>query len=101
MPLVRRVPKRGFSNVPFRVRYDIVNLSVLEERFDDGAEVDLKVLVERGIVKSRHGRLKILGSGELSKKLTVRASKISESARQKVEKAGGQVEMAIGKSLRK
>ena len=98
MPLVRRLPKRGFSNAPFRVRYDVVNLALLEERFEEGAEVDLATLVARGVLKSRHGRLKVLGDGELSKKLTIRADKISEAARQKVEKAGGKVEVpASGK----
>ena len=91
MPLVRRVGKRGFSNEPFRTRYDVVNLSVLEELFQAGDTVDLDVLVRRGVLKSRHGRLKVLGTGELSKQLTVRAAKVSESARKKVEQAGGTV----------
>jgi large subunit ribosomal protein L15 len=94
LPLIRRLPKRGFSNARFRVLYDVVNLSTLDEVFDSGSRVDLAALVARGVLKPRHGRLKVLGSGELSKKLTIAADRISESARQKVEKAGGSVETA-------
>ena len=91
MPLVRRVRKRGFTNAPFKTRYDVVNVSVLEEVFEAGDTVDLAALEARGVIKSRHGRLKVLGTGELTKKLTVRAEKVSESARKKVEDAGGTV----------
>ncbi len=91
MSLVRRLPKRGFTNAAFRLRYDVVKLWHLDRWFEAGDTVDLATLVERGYVKSRHDRLKILGTGELSKKLTVVAEGVSESARQKIEAAGGQV----------
>ena len=91
MPLMRRLPKRGFTNAPFKRRFDVVNLRFLEKCFESGDTVDLAVLEERGVLKSRHGRLKILGTGELSKKLTVVADGISEGARQKIEAAGGEI----------
>jgi large subunit ribosomal protein L15 len=72
-----------------------VNLLALEKCFEDGERVDLEALVERRVLKPRHGRLKILGTGDLSKKLTVRAEKFSGSAREKVEKAGGTVEVPV------
>lgn len=92
MPLIRRVPKRGFTNAPFTTRYDLVNVGQLEVVFESGDLVNLEALMGRGVVKSRHGRLKVLGEGELSKSLTVVADKVSESARRKVESAGGSVE---------
>ena len=92
MPLVRRVPKRGFSNSRFRTRYDVVNLSTLNERFNAGDHVDMAVLEEKGVLTPRHGRLKVLGLGDLSKNLVVVADKISRTARRKVEEAGGRVE---------
>lgn len=91
MPLVRRVAKRGFTNSPFRSRYDVVNVAVLEALFSDGDVVDLRVLEERGVLKSRHGRLKILGEGDLTKRLAIRADKVSAKAREKVEQAGGSI----------
>lgn len=94
MALMRRLPKRGFSNAAFRNRFDVVNLRFLEKWFEDGSQVDLATLESRGLVCSRHGRLKILGTGELSKKLTVVADAISESARGKIEAAGGQVKLS-------
>lgn len=93
MPLVRRVPKRGFSNARFRTRYDVINLAVLDDKFEAGDRVDLEILERRGLLKPRHGRLKVLGWGDLSKRLIVVADKISDSARQKVEQAGGAVEL--------
>ena len=72
MSLVRRLPKRGFTNAPFRVRYDVVNLWNLDKWFEEGDTVDLATLVSRGLIKSRHDRLKVLGTGELSKKESVR-----------------------------
>ncbi len=91
MPLMRRLPKRGFSNAPFRVRYDVVNIRFLEKWFEAGDTVDLETLSKRGCLKPRHGRLKILATGELSKKLTVVADGISAAARRKIEEAGGEV----------
>jgi large subunit ribosomal protein L15 len=93
MPLVRRVPKRGFSNAPFRHRYDVVNLGILDAQFEAGSTVQLELLKERGVLKPRHGRLKVLAGGELKKSLTVVAHAMSQSARQKIEAAGGKVEL--------
>ena len=91
MPLTRQLPKRGFKNY-FKVDYACVNLSALD-RFEDGAVVDAQALEERGIVRRmENGGLKILGGGELTKKLTVRANAFSESAKQKIEAAGGAAE---------
>ncbi len=86
-PLMRRLPKRGF-NVPFPVRLAEVNVGDLE-RFDSGAKVDEKALRDRGLVKGRADRIKVLGTGELKKKLTVTAHAFSKSAVAKIEKAGG------------
>ena len=91
MPLVRRLPKRGFKNY-FRVDYAAVNVSVLNA-FDNGAVVDAEALAQKGILKQlENGGLKILGGGDLEKKLTVRANAFSESAKQKIEAAGGAAE---------
>lgn len=87
MPLIRRVPKRGFNNV-FRTTYAVVNVHQLDE-FDD--EVTPETLVERGLVGSGK-KVKILGDGELTKSLTVVAHKFSRSAREKIEAAGGKCE---------
>jgi len=91
MPLERRVAKRGFSNSPFRSRYDVVNVGVLDKSFVDEDTVDLAALEARGVLKSRHGRLKVLGNGDLSKRLTILADKVSAQAREKVEQAGGSI----------
>jgi len=91
MPLHRRLPKRGFHNI-FRKEYAIVNLGRLAE-FEAGAQVDPKVLQEKGIVKSPKDGIKILGSGELQHAIHVRTHKISKSAMEKIQKAGGTVEM--------
>ena len=90
--LIRHLPKRGFSNCPFRVRYDVVNVSDLEAHFSDGETVQLSDLKDRGVLNPENGRLKVLGGGELKKKLNVVASVVSKSARQKIEAAGGKVE---------
>jgi len=86
-PLARRLPKRGF-NVPFPARVAEVNVGDLE-RFDAGAKVDEKSLRDRGLVKGRADRIKVLGNGDLKKKLTVTAHAFSKSAVEKIEKAGG------------
>ena len=93
MSLVRRTPKRGFSNEPFRKRYDVVNLSTLEARCEDGERVVPEDLDARRIVRSDHGRLKVLATGELKKSLTVVAHAVSKAAREKIEAAGGKVEL--------
>lgn len=91
MPLYRRIPKRGFTN---RNRLEIVaiNVSVLE-RFDNGAEVTVDTLIESGIVKNPKDGVKILGNGELTKKLTVKANAFSASAKEKIEAVGGTCEV--------
>jgi large subunit ribosomal protein L15 len=87
MPLHRRIPKRGFTNI-FKKDYAVVNVSDLE-RFDNGASVDEAMLRQAGLVKGSHDGVKVLGDGELSKKLTVSATKFSKTARETIEKAGG------------
>src|SRR5215207_4118271 len=87
MPLHRRIPKRGFTNI-FKKDYAVVNVSDLE-RFDNGATIDETTLRQAGLVKGQHDGVKVLGDGELSKKLTVSATKFSKSAREIIEKAGG------------
>lgn len=92
MPLIRKLPRRGFTNAPFRKEYSIINVSDLN-KFDDNTVVDAKVLLENGIIsKVENYGVKVLGNGELTKKLTVRASKFSESAKKKIIKANGTVE---------
>ena len=90
-PLARRLPKRGFTNIN-RKEYAIVNLSQLNN-FEDGSEVTLEVLKQMGLVKDVKDGLKILGEGELEKKLTVKAHKFSKSAVAMIEKAGGKTEV--------
>ena len=91
MPLARRIPKRGFNNI-FAKPLESVNVSVLD-KFDDGAVVDAQALLDAGILsKSRYG-VKILGNGEITKKLTVKAAAFSETAKQKIEAAGGKAEV--------
>jgi large subunit ribosomal protein L15 len=89
-PLYRRLPKIGFKN-PFTKNILTVNVQDLE-RFEDGAVVDVAALREKGLVKGAADGVKLLGKGELSKKLTVRVDAISAGAREKIEKAGGKVE---------
>ncbi|HVW05608.1 MAG TPA: 50S ribosomal protein L15 [Vicinamibacterales bacterium] len=92
MPLHRRVPKRGFHN-PFRVEYAVVNLDTLAEIFDAGTAITPELLHERGLVRVRDARVKVLGRGECGKALTVRAHKFSESAVKKIAAAGGATEV--------
>jgi large subunit ribosomal protein L15 len=91
MPLLRRIPKRGFNNKSFRTEFATVNIEELNV-FTDGATVTPESLKEQGLLKKLLGGVKILGDGELTKKLTVRAQKFSASAREKISKAGGQCE---------
>ena len=91
MPLQRRVPKRGFNNI-FAKKIAAINLCDLE-RFEDGAVVDAVALVEAGLIKRHFDGIKILGNGELTKKLTVKVSAYSEAAKQKIEAAGGKAEV--------
>jgi len=90
MPLQRRLPKRGFHNI-FKKNFGIVNIKDLD-RFEDGATVDRQTLIEVGLVKKKDSQIKLLGQGDLSKKLTVKVDKVSASARQKIEAAGGTIQ---------
>jgi large subunit ribosomal protein L15 len=93
LPLARRLPKRGFKNFDFRVDYATVNVGRLDERFSAGAVVDQATLIACGLVTKSGMKVKILGNGELKNKLTVKAHAISAGARQKIEAAGGTVEL--------
>jgi len=97
MPLIRRIPKRGFNNARHTIRYIPVNLEVLN-RFDNGARVDEQVLREIGLANGRGAGIKILGDGELTKKLTVSAHAFSASAKAKIEGKGGTCEIAVRQS---
>lgn len=88
MPLFRRLPKRGFSNYKFATRYEIVNVLQLE-RFDDGTAVGLDRLSEAGLIDCRKSKVKILGNGDLTKRLDVTAHKFSKTAEQKIIGCGG------------
>jgi large subunit ribosomal protein L15 len=92
MPLQRRIPKRGFKN-PFTKRYAVVNIRQLDAYFESGQTVDEAALIESGLVKKLWDGVKLLGDGELTKKLTVQVSKASKAAVAKVEAAGGKVEV--------
>ena len=92
MPLQRRIPKRGFNNI-FATEYAIVNVSALNDRFEDGATVDAESLVACGLVKKTLDGIKVLGKGEITKALTVKVNAVSESAKAKIEAAGGKVEV--------
>ena len=91
MPLYRRLPKRGFTNRN-RVEYVGINVSVLE-RFEDGAVVDIQTLLDQKIIKDTKGGVKILGNGDLKKKLTVKANAFTETAKTKIEAVGGTCEV--------
>ena len=90
-PLYRKLPKRGFHN-KFSTIYSIINVETLN-RFDDGAVVDLDALMKSGVVKKANDGLKVLGRGEITKKITVKASIFSAAAKAKIEAAGGKVEV--------
>jgi large subunit ribosomal protein L15 len=92
MPLHRRIPKRGFTNI-FREEYRIVNVDQLEARFEKGAVVDPEALRASRLVRPRTGRVKILGRGEITRPLTVKVHSASAEARKKIEAAGGKVEI--------
>lgn len=91
LPLYRKLPKRGFYN-RFATVYSIVNVEALNA-FEDGAVVDLEALTEKGIIRKEYDGLKVLGRGEITKKLTVKAKIFSASAKEKIEAAGGKVEV--------
>lgn len=91
LPLYRKLPKRGFTN-HFATRYAIVNLADLDT-FDNGAVIDLETLVANGMIKKTFDGLKVLGDGEVTKAFTVKATKFSASAKEKIEAAGGKTEV--------
>ena len=92
LPLYRRLPKRGFSNYPFKKEYAVINLSDLNV-FEDGTVVTPALLKERGIVKKQFSGIKVLGEGQLEKKLTVQAHKFSKSAIDKINESGSKAEV--------
>lgn len=93
LPMARRLPKRGFKNHDFRKHFATVNLGRLAERFEAGAVVDVAALIESGLVTKTNMKVKILGTGELGFKLTVKVHAISASAKEKIEARGGTVEV--------
>ena len=99
MPLVRRLPKRGFHNI-FKTRYSVINLKDLDG-IPEGTKVDAMFLKESRRIKKVRGDLKILGQGEIKVPLTIVAAKVSQSAREKIEKAGGKVELLGDKGTTK
>lgn len=92
LPLYRRLPKRGFSNAMFKKTYAVINVSDLN-KFEEGTEITPELLFEMGIIKKQLSGIKVLGNGELTKKLTVRAQKFSNIAKEKIEAAGGKAEV--------
>lgn len=93
MPLLRRIPKRGFNNEQFATVYEIVNLDDINERFEADETVNCATLKERGLVKGNKDGIKVLGDGDITKKLKFEIDKISKSAADKVEKSGGSVKI--------
>ncbi len=92
LPLYRKLPKRGFNNFRFGTKYAVINVQSLE-RFNDGEVVDAEVLLNAGIIRNIKDGVKVLGMGEISKKLTVKAAVFSASAKEKIEAAGGKTEV--------
>jgi large subunit ribosomal protein L15 len=91
MPLYRRIAARGFSNHPFKVEYVGINVSALNERYNDGEKVNRETLIEKGLIKRSEKNIKILGNGDLEKKLEVEIKKVTAGAKEKIVKAGGTV----------
>ena len=91
MPLHRRLPKRGFNNTRFQDKIAVVNVASLNERFEDGDTVNMGTLKAARLVKGTYDGVKVLGNGDLAKKLTVEGCKVSASAKKKIEKAGGSI----------
>lgn len=98
MPLLRRIPKRGFNNTQFATVYEIVNLGDVNDRFEAGETVNLATLKERGLVKGNKDGIKILGGGDITKKLNFEADKVSKSAADKIAKAGGGIKAPEAKT---
>jgi large subunit ribosomal protein L15 len=97
MPLQRRIPKRGFVN-HFRKEFSVVNVATLEAKFQAGAIVDPDALLKAGVISKLQSGVKVLGEGDLAKKLTVKAHRFSASAKEKIEKAGGTAELIVAAS---
>jgi large subunit ribosomal protein L15 len=91
MPLYRRIARRGFSNARFKTLYEIINIKDIEEKYKDGEEVNKGSLYEKGIINKKDILVKLLGNGEISKKVKVDVDKISASALEKIKKAGGEI----------
>lgn len=91
MPLYRRIAHRGFSNYPFKKEFVVVNVTLLEEKYSAGETVNKETLLAKGLISKVDALVKILGTGDLTKKLTVEVDKVSASAKAKIEKAGGSV----------
>lgn len=91
MPLYRRVAKKGFSNYPFKKEFYVVNLTMLETKYSDGETVNKESLMQKGLLRKGSLYVKVLGTGDITKKLTVDVDKISTSAKEKIEKAGGTI----------
>ena len=107
MPLYRRIARKGFSNYPFKKEYVCINVELLETKFNDGETVNKASLIEKGFISSKsNSMVKVLGNGEITKKLsfnvdkklTVEVAKVSASAKEKIEKAGGSVKTAESKA---
>ena len=99
MPLYRRIARKGFSNYPFKKEYVCINVELLETKFNDGETVNKDSLIEKGFNSSKsNSMVKVLGNGEITKKLTVEVDKVSASAKEKIEKAGGSVKTAESKA---
>ena len=95
MPLYRRIAHKGFSNYPFKKEYVCINVEQLDAKYNDGETVNKESLVAKGFISSKKTALvKVLGNGDVKKKLTVEVDKVSESAKAKIEKAGGSVKVA-------
>jgi len=92
MPFFRRVAKRGFNNAAFADTVVIINVGQLSKAFEDGAEISVETLVQKGLVPSRHDAVKVLGDGDVDKKLIVKAHRFSKSAEEKLVAAGGKFE---------
>ena len=91
MPLYRRVAKKGFSNYPFKKEFYVVNLAMLETKYSDGDTVNKESLMQKGLLRKGSLYVKVLGTGDITKKLTVDVDRISASAKEKIEKAGGTI----------
>ncbi len=97
MPIFRRLPKRGFNNALFATRYNVVNIRDIEDRFEAGAHVTSASLAEAGLIRHKALGVKVLGTGDLTKKVTVEAEKFSKSASEKITAAGGEAKIVQSK----